>query len=504
MDDRAHLLPGRVPVARAAGARALLLAAVACLAAVARAADDGGAENDASPDAPLPLAVAVADDPAYLRSGPGGDFYPTERLARGSRVEVWAIDPGGWAAVRPVAGSFSWVRAAEVDVEAGPPAEGVVRPGRGPAPRVGVVIADGAVARVGSQLNDLRHVAQVRLEAGERVAVLEEVRVADGRHAGLWLRVEPPAGEFRWVEVAALESSPRLRLAALAAGADPVVERAPRVDRPDPSEAIESFRAAGEAIALAARQAAAAAEPQPLAEVPQARRMLAGWLPLGTGIFEAAPPVAVAAPPTTMADELADIDLALSLAVAGPPDTWNLPQLRERLRLAAARTVSKPDRLRADAIDARIARFEAIASRQQVLANGPAPDSSLRLGSMWSSLGAVGTRPIRPGVLPGGAPADGRPAWTPPDVTEATGRLATVVSRRPDAPRWALVDGNNNVIVFINPQPGVNLAPMVGQQIAVRGSRGYMPEYKRSYLAATEVRPRVAAAPQPVQGDLTR
>ncbi len=166
--------------------------------------------------------------------------------------------------------------------------------------------------------------------------------------------------------------------------------------------------------------------------------------------------------------------------------------------------MTKPDRLRADAIDARIARFEEIASRQQVLANGPAPDRSLRLGSMWSSLGAVGTRPIRPGVLPGGAPADGRTAWTPPDVTEATGRLATVVSRRPDAPRWALVDGNNNVIVFVNPQPGVNLAPMVGQQIAVRGSRGYMPEYKRSYLAATEVRPRVAAAPQPLQGDLTR
>jgi len=166
MDDRAHHVPGHGPVARAAVARTLLLAAACLLAATTCRGDD---DVDGAPiDAPLPLSVAVADDPAYLRSGPGGDFYPTERLARGSRVEVWAIDPGGWAAVRPVAGSFSWVRAAEVDVEAGPPADGVVRPGRGPTPRVGVVIADGAVARVGSQLNDLRHVAQVRLEAGER------------------------------------------------------------------------------------------------------------------------------------------------------------------------------------------------------------------------------------------------------------------------------------------------------------------------------------------------
>jgi hypothetical protein len=45
------------------------------------------------------------------------------------------------------------------------------------------------VARVGSQLNDLRHVAQVRLEAGERVRVLDRARIDRGRHAGLWARI---------------------------------------------------------------------------------------------------------------------------------------------------------------------------------------------------------------------------------------------------------------------------------------------------------------------------
>ena len=483
----------------ASGARALAawLCLVVAWSAVCRASDDAG---------PLPLEVPVAAEATYLRAGPGGDFYPTERLVQGTRVEVWAVDPGGWCAVRPVEGSFSWVRASDVDETLDERrGDGVVRPGAGPAPRVGVIVSDGAVARVGSQLNDLRHVAQVRLEAGERVQILEEVRIESGRHAGLWLRVAPPAGEFRWADLHALESSPRLRLATLAAGADPEPRReAP--ERFDAAATAEAFRSAGEAIALAANAASAPqpTEPQPLGAVPQARRMLAGWLPLGTGVLEAPAPVAVAAPPSSMADELADIDLALSLAVAGPSDGWNLPQLRERLRLAAARTSSKPDRLRADAIDARIARFEAIQAKQQALAAGPPPDPSLRLGSMWSSLGGVGTRPIRPGVLPGGGPADGKPTWTPPDVTETTGRLATVVSRRPDAPRWALVDGNNNVIVFVNPQPGVNLAPMVGQQVAVRGARGYMPEYKRPYLVATEARPRVVAAVPAVQGDLTR
>jgi hypothetical protein len=342
------------------------------------------------------------------------------------------------------------------------------------------------------------------------VRVLERVRIDRGRHAGLWARIEPPAGEFRWVRFTDLAASPSLRQVALDAGVAPAGGRG---DSRDVGEAIGKLRSTAEAITLAANEAPApsvaagsVAAPQPLGAVPQAKRMIAGWLPRGTGVFEAPPPpVAVAAPPVSTADELADIDLALSVAVAGPPDTWNLPQLRERLRLAATRSNANPDRLRADAIDARIARFEAIHAKQQSLAAGPPADPSpLRLGSMWSSLGGVGSRPIRPGVLPGGASADGRPGWTPPDSSETTGRLATVVSRRPDAPRWALVDGNNNVLVFVNPQPGVNLAPLVGQQISVRGARGYMPEYKRPYLVATEARPRVAQTAPPPRADLTR
>ncbi|MGI9177475.1 MAG: hypothetical protein ACR2IT_06425, partial [Pirellulales bacterium] len=118
-----------------------------------------------------------------------------------------------------------------------------------------------------------------------------------------------------------------------------------------------------------------------------------------------------------------------------------------------------------------------------------------RLGGMWSSLSALGSRPVRPGVMPGGRPAGGQPTWTPPDQMETTGRLATVISRRPDAPRWAVVDDSNNVLAFVTPSPGVNLGPLVGQQVSVRGSRGYMPEYKRPYLVASEARMRIASVP---------
>ena len=461
-------------------------------------------------ESPFPATVALAAEGVLLRAGPGDDYYPTERLGQGQTVELWAIDRSGYCAVRPVAGSYSWVRAADVD-DLAALGDAATRPGdrselgqSGQGRSTGVIVADGAVARVGSQLNDLRHVAQVRLEAGERVQVIEEVRIPTGRHAGLWLRIDPPAGEFRWVHARDLLLTPPLSAALAASGFAP--QPTPAEAAPvSPGETLEAMRAAGAAIALAVNHeplpAASAAPPQELGVGPSTRRMRSGWLPLGTGVFEAAAPapLAVSEPPAVATnDEFADIDLALSLAVAGPSDTWNLPQLRERLRLAAARTNTPQNRLRADAIDARLSRFEAIVARQQALAAAPPSDSSpLRLGSMWSSLGGVGSRPIRPGVLPGGMPADGQNTWAPPDLGETTGRLATVVSRRPDAPRWALVDANNTVLVFVTPQPGVNLAPLVGQQVSVRGSRGYMPEYKRPYMVASEARVRMAATAAP-------
>ena len=451
----------------------LLLAWAAHLPAMAADADD---------EPPLPATLRVMSPNAYLRCGPGGDYYPTERLVRGDEVEVWAIDPSGACAVRPVRGSFSWVRAADVDR-----LDDAV-----PGTSEGVVVADGAVSRIGSQLNDLRHVAQVRLEAGERVRIIEEVRVAEGRHAGLWLRIEPPAGEFRWAKAEDLELSDSLRGLVAPQPAD------------EASNAPEVALAAGEESYPAAeplrlpRSAAAPMLPDP--SPPPAAS--GGWMPQGSGIFDPlarwiSRPVS-AGPLVASGDELADIDLALSLAVVGPAESWDLAPLRERLTTAAGRAVTMQDRHRADEIDARLPRFESIQGRHATLAAAsPGGGDTLRIGGMWSSLSSIGSRPVRPGVLPGGKPADGTPDWTPPDQAETTGRLATVVSRRPDAPRWAIVDDTNQVIAFISPQSTANLAPLIGQQVSVRGARGYMPEYKRPYLVASEARLRVAAGPAP-------
>ncbi|MGI9176445.1 MAG: hypothetical protein ACR2IT_01155, partial [Pirellulales bacterium] len=416
----------------------------------------------------LPVTVPVAASHTYLRCGPGDDFYPSERLVAGAEVEVWSIDDSGYCAVRPVRGSYSWVLSRDVQRESTVADAGAA---------TGVVVTDAAVARVGSQLNDLRHVTQVALEAGERVTIIESVRIAEGRHAGDWLRIEPPSGEFRWARGEDL---------ALPAGLMPSLPAADATGVTGLSAAggaLEAIRDAGTAVtqAVAEFDAAPPGQGSPIpAEAPSGMaRLLSGWLPRGTNVFDRAaptpPPAVSAGAAAASGDELADIDLALSLAVTGGSESWNLEPLRERLRLASTRATSQSDRTRAQAIDARLSRFETIQGRQRSIAAAPTPDAEpLHLGGMWSSLSALGSRPVRPGVMPGGRPAGGQPTWTPPDQMETTGRLATVISRRPDAPRWAVVDDSNNVLAFVAPSPGVNLGSLVGQQVSVRGSRGYM------------------------------
>jgi hypothetical protein len=172
-----------------------------------------------------------------------------------------------------------------------------------------VVVTDAAVARVGSQINDLRHVTQVALEAGERVKIIDEVRIATGRHAGDWLRIEPPAGEFRWTRGEDLALPPELAPVAVPADAAPAAGIAAA------GEALEALRDAGTAVtqAVAEFDARSAPEaPQPVEPPTGMGRLLAGWLPRGTNVFDRAappaPPPAVSAGANAAAgDELADI-----------------------------------------------------------------------------------------------------------------------------------------------------------------------------------------------------
>ena len=82
---------------------------------------------------------------------------------------------------------------------------------------------------------------------------------------------------------------------------------------------------------------------------------------------------------------------------------------------------------------------------------------------------------------------DGQPAAS--SQYDAVGILRPVVSRRPGAPQFALVNAQGQVVTFVTPTPDVNLQPYVGQRIGVSGSRGYIPEFRRAHVTAGRVTP---------------
>ncbi len=132
----------------------------------------------------FPYTAYANSDDVYIRSGPGKNYYPTEKLSRGEAVEIYRHDPGGWYAIRPPHGSFSWVPARLLQPTSG---------------HLATVNGDRVVSRVGSRFSDVRDVIQVRLDRGEEVEIIEIKSLMTGGQSEQWCKIAPPAGEFRWV-----------------------------------------------------------------------------------------------------------------------------------------------------------------------------------------------------------------------------------------------------------------------------------------------------------------
>lgn len=131
----------------------------------------------------FPYVGIVSDSETFARSGPGLDYYPTQRLPLNSMVEIYCELPTGWAAIRPPEGSFSWVRGRfiEAQQESG----------------LGKILSDNVAACVGSAVGDSRDVVQVRLRKDEPVSLVEKTYTG----SEVWYRIAPPSGEFRWVNL---------------------------------------------------------------------------------------------------------------------------------------------------------------------------------------------------------------------------------------------------------------------------------------------------------------
>ncbi|MEQ8210762.1 MAG: hypothetical protein RH917_13115 [Lacipirellulaceae bacterium] len=144
----------------------------------------------------FPYVAFVSGANAFVRSGPSERHYPTSSLTSGAAVEVFRHDADGWCAVRPPHNAFSLVPKQSLRIIDERTAE---------------VIVDDAVARVGSQLSPQKQAVQVMLKKGERVQLLRSTLPVVGQQPGNdWVRIAPPAGEFRWVAAKDLSLDPPL------------------------------------------------------------------------------------------------------------------------------------------------------------------------------------------------------------------------------------------------------------------------------------------------------
>ncbi len=135
-----------------------------------------------------PYEAVVESDEAFVRCGPGKDYYPTDKLKRGDHVTVRRHDPGGWFMIDPLPVSFSLVRSDDVQREGN---VGTVKP-----------LADGQSAvRIGSSIDATNaSVYQRQLSSGERVEILGEATVPHRGSTMQMLKIRSPKGEFRWIE----------------------------------------------------------------------------------------------------------------------------------------------------------------------------------------------------------------------------------------------------------------------------------------------------------------
>lgn len=419
-----------------------------------------------------PYEARVVASGAMVHSGPGEKFYPTDSLAQGDVVEVYQEKPGGWLGIRPTVNSFSWVSGRELNVKDG---------------GLGEILQDGVASRVGSRLNDKHNAAQIRLKKGELVEVLGE----EDFGGETWYKIAPPAGEFRWIQAALVERAGPIRTVSAestAPEADPAKNAVPLptadVAPPPlmPSATPTDWKSSQPTDATAPGAAAGlpSSAPTELGTAPAPPTTPSATLPAtaspaaspnqqaeSTSSTRRLPPTANANAATTFDEELAAVEVRLSRMASAPVNLWNTERLERDAVQLLNRAQTPAEREAAQNTLSKISRFAAIGRRT----NAPA-----------TALAQVGQPPVTP--APSAMPAGG-------GQYDAVGILRPVVSRRPGAPQFALVDERGQVLSFVTPSPDVNLQPYLGRRVGVVGNRGFIAEFNRSHVTAARVTPMV-------------
>jgi len=487
--------------------------------------------NVASAQQQFPYVAYVTGEQAYVRSGPGQRYYPTGQIAEGYAVEVYRHDDDGWCAIRPPENSFSWV-----------PSHQVLPVGN----HVVEVLADQVVAHVGSSLSPDRSAVQVLLPKGERIELLTGAESDDPR----WVRITAPAGEFRWIAAAQLSLQPPLETkpisqAPVSQAPIPQTTESGWTQQSERSTSANSEPNAFDHLNEKASKgqtglqfetpikAPTQATTPPAQADSHAIEIVAGSpAELQLAQFQSQPPAL--APPALLTNENAaateqalsrssqprvrfdgpqvvlpvptnsveELELKLSQAVVESPQQWQLAPLEAEANRLLQATKTPAVRAQLREFIERITRFQQVQQRYTnpppvivATQREPTPAAAPFETATTESPGLTGmVSTIRERVQ---ADFAGKPdaslnrqtSSADKPLYDAAGFLKPVVSKRENAPPYALVDEQGKVVSFVTPTPDLNLKPYVGQRIGVHGTRGFMPEYRRAHVTTGRITP---------------
>jgi SH3-like domain-containing protein len=361
-----------------------------------------------------PYVAYIAQDECFARSGPGPDYYRTDPMPRGAPVDVYLETSDGWLGIRPPEGSFSWLPASQTR----PTPEGDFAEVTNPQ----------AVAWIGTQLGKARQFRwQVQLQPGERLAVLERFqRPGTNGATEQWLKIVPPAGEFRWVHKDSVALSRDVAMEGAGApveslSVEPIpAEEAPRVSRaaPPPRESERSD---------VARVSYEAPAEEPVAE----------------GDPEEQLPDESDDPASRLQRCQTQLTALLAQEATANEVQWLLDQITDGMR-------AEPDsvqRARWQLMYERTQQYLTLCQRRERTAAADQPEGPY----------------------------------------DRTGILKQVYSARPSAPPYALVDRTGNTLIYVTPSPGLNLRRFLDQEIGVTGSVSFSTGLDTPLIVAARV-----------------
>ena len=419
-----------------------------------------------------PYKTYVTAENVPVRSGPGHSYYATDELSRGEEVEVYWEYENGWFAIRPPAGSFSWVPSKALRREENE--------------RIAEIVEDQIPAQIGSQINNERSATQVRLHVGELVTIQGSRKFGNIT----WYKIEPPSGEFRWLHKNTIDIRPlevgeslnelvfvpqvpipseqnnKIRLTTATAANDDspsavwTARRTPQHGPPHNSHE-SSWHALEKNGGGKSRK-----QFDNRSDRPSINEESISYFPSETS----SPDRSQA--PTTSLSAIQELQLHLSRLAANPPQTRQLEALRRQARQIADEGKSSQERAQARLIIEEIAKFEDIQLRHEQL-------EGLPVGSGIPSKTTVSAGEQDQRRL--------EPADTFPVRYDGSGWLMPVISRRKNVPQYALTDDYGRILKFVIPAPGLNLRRYLRKQIGISGSEQMNPALFRPQLMAERV-----------------